>query len=115
MIWDDPEGSETKLSHIHGGKNARKLWGNISSIKHILHELGTRIMLSRASSRNMEKLRVWLVGSTTIPQDFDRDKFPKLQYQGDSICQTKWYNVICSREQQQLNIGKRVHPEILNE
>ena len=47
---------------------------------HILHELGTRIMISRASSWNMEELRVWLMGSTTIPQNFDRDEFPKLKY-----------------------------------
>ena len=77
MIWDDPRGSETKLSHIHGGKSARELWENTSYIKHILHELGTKIVLSKASSRTMEKLRVWLMGSTTIPQDFDRGGFRK--------------------------------------
>ena len=78
MIWYFPRGSETKLSHIHGGKSARELWENISATKHILHELGTRIMLASASSWNMEELRVWLMGSSTIPQNLDRDEFPKL-------------------------------------
>ena len=36
-----------------------------------------RLMLSRASPWNMEKLRVCLMGSTTIPQGFDRVEFPK--------------------------------------
>ena len=44
---------------------------------HVNFRKYTMIMLSRASSWNMEKLRVWLMGSTTIPQDFDRDEFPK--------------------------------------
>ena len=106
------ERKRNKTFHIHGGKSARELWEIHSYYPHILHELGTRIMISRASSWNMEKLRVWLKGSTTIRQDFDRDEFPKLKYQGDSTCQIKWYNVVCSREQQQLNIGRRVHSEI---
>ena len=78
MIWDGHRRSGTKLARIHGGKNVLELWENISAIKHILHELGTSIMLSRASSWNMKRLRVWLMGSTTTPQDFDRDEFPKL-------------------------------------
>ena len=70
-------GSETKLPCIHGGKNVHELWENIAAIKHILRELGTKIMFSRVSYRTRIKLRVWLMGSTKTPQDFDRDEFPK--------------------------------------
>ena len=45
---------------------------------YIIYKLGTKIVLSKASSRTMENLSVRPMGSTTIPQDFDRDEFPKL-------------------------------------
>lgn len=77
MIWYFTRGSETKLSHIHGGKSARELWEIHSYYPHILHELGTRIMISRASSWYIEKLRVWLIGSTAIPQGFTSVELPK--------------------------------------
>ena len=32
-----------------------------------------------------------------------KDGFPQLCEQGDSICQIKWYNVVCSRKTYTIN------------
>ena len=38
------------------------------------------------------------MGSAIIHRDFRQDGFPQLCEQGDSICQIKWYNDVCSRK-----------------
>ena len=43
-------------------------------------------------------MRGWLMDSTTIPRDFQKDGFPQSCEQGDNICQIKWYNDVCSRK-----------------
>ena len=52
-------------------------------------------------------MRMWLMDSTTIYQEFQQDGFPQLCEQGDNICQIKWYNIMMyvRGKHPQLNIG----------
>ena len=75
--------------------NAHELKEVTSSIRHMLHERNTKIMLIKfpilagCSTRIMEKITMLLMSSTTIHPDFHISGIPQLGEQGDSIGQTQ--------------------------
>ena len=59
-----------------------------------------------------EMMRGWMMDSATIPRVLLKDGFPQLCEQGDSICQIKWYNWVCSRNAYTIKHWLKGAPEI---